>query len=96
MIEKYIIEINGKKIAIKYNFQTNRLVVGGYFKDREYIDNLITGYIIDILPVMHFPQRNKIKYEFTLGKKTFDMILEELENNNFVYERVTTHGRLIR
>lgn len=96
MIEKYIFEINGRRIAVKYNFSTNRVIIGGYFRDREYIDNLITGYFNDVLPIMKFPQRNKIKYEFTLGKKTFDSIIKELEMNNFVFEKVMNHGRLMR
>lgn len=96
MIEKYIFEIAGSKIALKYNFQINRIVVGGYFRDREYIDSLITGYFTEILPAIQFPQRNKIKYEFTIGKRNFDSILKELEEKGFAFEKVKSHGRLIR
>jgi hypothetical protein len=96
MIEKYIIEVNSKRIAFKYHFQTNRMIIGGYFRDREYIENLIVGYMHDYIPNIQFPQRNKIKYSFVLGKRIFDNILKELEDNNFIFVKVNSHGRLMR
>lgn len=101
MIYKYVVEIEDEKIALKYKLLQHRMIIGGKEKFKPEMRDILTNFIEDIeeenIPKFQYvtPNKGKFKFEDT-GKRTWDELIENLEESPWLIYTVDKHGRIMR
>lgn len=96
VIEKYLVLIGEQVVCLKYNLRTGEMVVGGGVRARATMESILMGYIMGHVPKAKFTQANKIRYEFILSRKKYDLAINAMRAAGFVVEETQSHGRLMR
>lgn len=92
---KYLFLVENEKIAVKFNDISREGMIGGFCRNRDIIIHLLE-YFVEKVPKMKYIQKNKVRFNFRMSLKTFDMKISMLEENGFAFEKVKSFGRLTR
>lgn len=98
MYLKYLISgFDEMPIAMKYNVQIGRCIIGGHPKHVQIMDSIITDYFERKgIPRKKYSARNKVRMEFDISNKKFNEGLERMKSFGVSVAEVKQHGRLMR
>ena len=69
--------------------------LGGNYKFRNAMENILTEYFGIEVPEMLIKQKNKIRFIFPATKKEFNRVIHELESHGYTVNQVTKIGRIM-
>lgn len=97
MIEKYALTQVDKTVIMKFNFLKLELIIGGYSRHRQFIENIIEQYWdLQTLPEMTFSQKNKLRYSARMVSAKYREIIKKIQDDGaLTIEQIRAHGRTL-
>lgn len=93
---KYIVQDGGVEIAIKFNMERQKLILGGMLKNLGRIVDLSCEYFdTDIIDYSH-PQSNKLRGVIDCDLKKFLAGIKKMKEDNLLIQQVASHKNLMR
>lgn len=94
---KYMLFLEEKPIAIKYDYQKKRLTIGGDPKQLIQMKSIIMDYFGKSTEThKKFPARNKVRMEFEFAEGNFEDVIRKMQEHGLRVQAVKSLGRLIR
>lgn len=94
---KYMLFLEEKPIAIKYDYQKKRLTVGGDPKQLIQMKSIINDYFGKSTEThKKFPARNKVRMDFDYPENNFEEVIQKMMSHGMRIQNVQSFGRLIR
>ena len=93
---KFLVYLDNKVIAIRFNSKKKQLVVGGHFSAEQEIRVIAREYFGRTITRVAWVQANKLRLNFQCDIETFEMGKNKLENQGISFEAVKSFGRIMR
>lgn len=94
--EKYIISVEEKTLAMKYNLVRKELTIGGLARFSTVVVALLSEYFQVEIPSPVMVQKNKLKFTASCSYKKFREGIILMKEHSFLIQETTNLGNIMR
>lgn len=96
-IVKYMLFLTERPIAVKFNYEKRRVIIGGHPSQLIEMQSIVKDYFgKSENKHKSFPARNKVRMEFDYSENNFEEIIRNMMEQGLRLQAVASLGRLIR
>lgn len=95
MDKKWIYGISeGERIAIRHDGDVT-LTIGGYTRNRIFIEEIIENFFQRAIPSPKKPQKNKVRYELKYDWSDYRKVITEIIDSGLSVVQTKNHARIM-